>query len=512
MRKAFGRGFDSRRLHHALLLLVLFSSLLYAQNDSIQVFDGARKLTISLHTIEGKPYLKITDLQSLLGLQITTIGANLSVTFGSGTVILSPNRALVSLNEKLVSLSSAVYTEDGVWYVPLDFISKVLKPSSTKPFLWLESTRSLILGDVQPNQLALKYAKDVNTSRVVFQSVRPIGFNVVPEGTTITILPKTEDFTLGFQDTSFTDGLIKQLTIQTTGEKRAFHLETDQNFDSYKSFELNNPPRLVVDFYRKVGPAQEPPPEEVPLVPPTMLPSTAPEKKVIVIDPGHGGDETGAVGPDGTFEKDITLAIARKLRALIEKSTGMRVILTRDSDKVVALDDRTALANNNKADLFVSIHCNSTVHGLAKGAETYFLSMKATDNEARNAAAVENNAIGLDQSLPNVDNDLKLILWDMAQTEYLAESSRLADTIQQQLNGALGITNRGIKQAPFRVLMGATMPAVLVEVGFINNPGEEKLMKEGEYQLKIAQSIFESVEKFQADKSARASQQSPSIQ
>jgi N-acetylmuramoyl-L-alanine amidase len=111
-------------------------------------------------------------------------------------------------------------------------------------------------------------------------------------------------------------------------------------------------------------------------------------------------------------------------------------------------------------------------------------------------AAVENNALGLEENGSGVGDDLKLILWDMAQTEYLAESSQLAEMIQKEMNETLGITNRGIKQAPFRVLMGATMPAVLVEVGFINNPAEEKMMREAEYQLKIAKAIFRSIESF----------------
>ena len=201
------------------------------------------------------------------------------------------------------------------------------------------------------------------------------------------------------------------------------------------------------------------PPPQSQTVPPTLLPSPISNKKVIVIDPGHGGTETGAKGSNGTLEKDVTMSIARKLKSIVE-STGMRAILTRDGDQVVTLDDRTSKANNNKADLFVSIHANATIRGKARGAETYFLSAQATDDESRNIAAVENNAIGLTQA-PALEDDLKLILWDMAQTEFLTESSQLAEMIQQELNNTLSISNRGIKQAPFRVLTGATMPAVL---------------------------------------------------
>ncbi len=390
-------------------------------------------------------------------------------------------------------MNQAVYVVQGEWFVPLDFISKVIKSISEKRVLWLESSRSLILGDVLPNQVILKYSLEQDYSRIVLQSVRPVGYKLTFQNRMLTITPESDDFVPGFQNTDFGDGVLKKLTVSG----KTIQLEVDQGYGSYKSFELGEPARLVVDFFKK-APGE---PEQIETVPskpietPTLLPSTTTEKHVIVLDPGHGGEETGAVGPNGTNEKDVVLGIARKLKSILENS-GIRVILTRDGDQHITLDDRTALANNNKANLFISIHANATLRGYGKGAETYFLSAKATDDEARNVAAVENNALGLDQNVSGVGDDLKLILWDMAQTEYLAESSQLAELIQKEMNETLGIANRGIKQAPFRVLMGATMPAVLVEIGFINNPAEEKMMRESEYQMKIARAIFRSIESF----------------
>ena len=413
------------------------------------------------------------------------------------------------MDGKLVSLSRPVQLAQGVWYVPLDFIPKVLKSTAKKRFLWLPNSRSLILGDLQPNQLALKFSVEKDHSRLVLQSLRPVGFTIIHEKNMLVITPQSEDFVPEFEDTDFTDGIVETLSILSAGEKKVFRILTTKNFASFKSFEMSDPPRLVIDFYRKgSASASAPPPVTPPVqqaVPPTLLPSVVPEKRVIVIDPGHGGTETGAKGPEGTYEKDIVMGIARKLKAVLEGNTEVRVILTRDEDKLVALDDRTALANNNKADLFISIHANATIRGQAKGAETYFLSATATDDEARNIAAIENNAIGLNQ-VPGVDDDLKLILWDMAQTEYLEESSQLAETIQQELNAALSISNRGIKQAPFRVLMGAMMPAVLIEVGFINNPAEEKMMKDADYQMKIATTIYRSIQKFRSARLNQAGQ------
>jgi N-acetylmuramoyl-L-alanine amidase len=507
MWKAFGRGFDSRRLHHKFILFIfLFAFAVQAQEAKITVFEGAQKTQIPLQSIEGSPYVHLTDLQQPFGLALNPIVGNqsLSVTAGEHNIILSANRALVSVDGKLISLSQPVYVVQGEWFAPLDFISKVIKNISEKRVLWLESSRSLILGDVVPNQVILKYSIEQDHSRIVLQSVRPIGYDINFQNHILTITPKSEDFVAGFQSTDFNDGILKKLTVAG----KTIQIQTDQGYGSYKSFDLVEPARLVVDFYKKTeSPTLElPTPQKIPEST-TLLPSNVPQKQVIVLDPGHGGSETGAVGPDGTNEKDVVLGIARKLKSILENS-GNRVILTRDSDQSITLDDRTALANNNKADLFISIHANATLRGFGKGAETYYLSTQATDDEARNVAAVENNAIGLNQEATGVGNDLKLILWDMAQTEYLSESSQLAEMVQKEMNETLGITNRGIKQAPFRVLMGATMPAVLIEVGFINNPAEEKMMKDSEYQMKIAKAIFRSVQTFQQAQSSPVALQS----
>ena len=504
MRKAFGRGFDSRRLHHIWFFFAFFvTSLSLAQDQALTIFEDSRRQQLPLQTIEGASYVSIKELQPFLDFQLNPVvgNQNISVTSGPHTVLLSANRTLVSVDQKLVSLSKPVYLVQGVWLVPLDFIPKVLKGISEKKFLWLENSRSLMLGNVQANQLTLKYASEQNYSRVVLQSVTPIGFTVMLEGNVLTVVPQSQDFSPAFQNAGFEDGVVQNLIVEATDNQKVVKIQLGSDFASYKTFELKDPPRFVIDFYRKGSSAPQPeesiavPQPQSQTVPPTLLPSPITNKKVIAIDPGHGGTETGAKGTNGTLEKDVTMSIARKLKSIIE-STGMRTILTRDGDQIVTLDDRTSKANNNKADLFISIHANATIRGKARGAETYFLSAQATDDESRNIAAVENNAIGLAQA-PAVEDDLKLILWDMAQTEFLTESSELAEMIQQELNEALSISNRGIKQAPFRVLTGATMPAVLIEVGFINNPDEEKLMSDSEYQMKIANAIFRSIQRFQ---------------
>ncbi len=256
---------------------------------------------------------------------------------------------------------------------------------------------------------------------------------------------------------------------------------------------------------RRVEPAAEPPAkaaasEGLPAPPPGVAGgSPAGGRPLVVIDPGHGGLETGAKGKFGSLEKDVTLAISLKLKELIEKNLAFRVILTRDRDTEVALESRSAAANNNKADVFLSIHANGSLRKNAEGSETFFLSLNATDEEARRLAYLENNEGELrSQIASGSQDDVTLILWDMAQAAYLQRSSRLAEIVQAELNELLGTRNRGIKQAPFKVLTGAACPAALVEIAFISNPEEENKLLDPAFQDTVVQAVYRGLVKFLA--------------
>lgn len=279
-----------------------------------------------------------------------------------------------------------------------------------------------------------------------------------------------------------------------------------RNF-SYDYFTLSDPPKLVIDFSQIDEEKSETPESlkqkeasrgKIPQPPTTSPPSRTQTgssslqgMKTIVIDPGHGGLEPGASGRFGTLEKNVALEIGLKLRAVIEQNFPSRVVLTRDKDLNVSLENRAALANNNKADFFVSIHANSSFRKDAHGSETYFLSRDATDEEARKLAFLENNPTESGEGITGESEDeIQMILWDMAQSAYLKQSSLLAESIQKELNLLLRTSNRGIKQAPFTVLAGVACPAVLVEVAFISNPREERSLTREGFQINVAQAIY----------------------
>ena len=222
------------------------------------------------------------------------------------------------------------------------------------------------------------------------------------------------------------------------------------------------------------------------------------EFQSIVLDPGHGGDERGAIGPSGLDEKSVTLDLCRRIKSALEKEQGLDVVLTRDRDQLVGLWERPAIANRLGADLFVSVHANGSPAPGATGVETYFMSVDAPDEEARRLAAIENDVVSAKQAPIEVQDDLNDILWAMAQEAFLVESQNLAELIQDHLNRELQVPDRGIKQAPFVVLRNATMPAVLVEVGFISNPEIEKRLADPAYLDAVARAIARGISTFRA--------------
>jgi len=231
--------------------------------------------------------------------------------------------------------------------------------------------------------------------------------------------------------------------------------------------------------------------------------ATTPETKkprarirTVVIDPGHGGKDPGAIGSRGSKEKDIVLKIAHKLAKELHRNLKTRVILTRYHDVFLPLAERTAIANRENADLFISIHANSALKSRTKGFEVYFLSDEASDEEAEAVANMENSVIALEEKKEK-GNELSSILWSLAMNEFMNESCELCSLVASEVDKNLGaVENRGVKQAGFRVLRGAKMPAILLEAAFISNRSEEKKLKSSKFHNELVQAVSTGVERY----------------
>jgi len=216
---------------------------------------------------------------------------------------------------------------------------------------------------------------------------------------------------------------------------------------------------------------------------------------VVVIDAGHGGHDDGATGPKGLAEKDLVLDVSRRLAERLE-SRGLRVVLTRDDDTFVPLEQRTSMANDARADLFVSIHANSAHTAEPRGIETYFVSLESTDDDASRVAARENEAFGEAARIPGADDPLMALLGDMIATEHVVESSHFAKIVQHELAEVDAASSRGVKQAPFVVLMGVQMPASLIEIGFLSNPSDEEALRAERHRGHLVDAMARAVDAF----------------
>ena len=309
-------------------------------------------------------------------------------------------------------------------------------------------------------------------------------------------------------------GAVKKVTSANVKGDTWIYITLGKTAKSYEGSTVKKPPQIFFKIVKKKTKPEITPPaikptvkaatDEFPTSAKGFPPDTTPTiVDTICIDPGHGGHFTGAEGPGGTVEKDVDLEISLRLARLLRDKLGVRVVMTRIDDSHVFMRDRTGLANAVKADLFIDVHNNAVLNAKVGGTETYFLSETRSDWER--AATIAENADYLAEN-PNFSADagtLNFILTMLAQNEFLQESSELAHDVQSNLVAELGLRDRGVKQAPFYVLVGCQMPSVLVEIAFLSKAEEEQLLTDPAAQEKAAEAIFEAVKAYKGKYEAR---------
>jgi len=263
------------------------------------------------------------------------------------------------------------------------------------------------------------------------------------------------------------------------------------SLSSYRVFPLKDPFRIIIDVDGNGRKSMSPGRTHRVTKRPSLPQQLGLGIRRVVIDPGHGGKDPGAIGPGGLREKDVVLKIAMKLEKRLQRDLGLETILTRRDDVFIPLDERTAIANTRRADLFVSVHANATRGRRTRGVETYVLNF-ATDEESMELAARE-NAVSTTKL-----SDLQYILYDLMQTAKIGESRALAEHVQGSVCGRLSreysrIRNLGVKEAPFYVLIGANMPCILIEVSFISNKLEERRLRDERYLDELVSGITEGI-------------------
>jgi len=377
-------------------------------------------------------------------------------------------------------------------------------------------------------------------TRIVIDHDRPLRFQAHelknPDRLVFDIKNARVDDAVNKDPLTVNDGILRQVRTSQFDQDTVRVVLDLASLKSYAAFPLHEPERLVIDVTGDTagegsgveampedpvtGAQQEPEPTaSVPAPEPaTAVPSVSPPEpddrrdpklswssqmnlkvKTIAIDAGHGGHDPGAIGKNGLREKHITLDIAKRLAILVKERLGVKVIMTRDSDVFISLDERPAISKTKGADLFVSIHVNATRKRKTRGIETYIQSLRASDRSAMATAALENATS--EKTLSQLDTELTRILKDLHSSVKEEESLQLAHAVQTSLVSTVRpvqghVVNLGVKRAFFYVLVNTNMPSILAEVGFISNPDEEKLLKQESYRQKIAEALFEGVKKY----------------
>jgi len=457
--------------------------------------EGRRALPITV--INNQDYIAVDELAGPFGTASREAAGGLTLTARGRTLILTADQNLVSAAGRLVSLPAPVVRRDNRWYVPLDFLPRALGPALDLRLDLRRPARLLVMGDLRVPRIVTRIDSGSTNVSVTFE-ITPV--------TPAKVSAEAGRLVVQF-DADALDLLIPTLPQQpfvssiAPGEGNTVVIATGPRYGAYRSSSSQpdaSSSRLTIDLMPSTSDLAGAVPPAPPLpvdIRPSVTPTPSTGLRTVVIDPGHGGDELGAQGPRGTLEKDITLAVSRRLRTMIESRLGLRVFLTRDDDRTVPHDDRSAFANNHQADVFLSIHANAAVRPFIKGAEVYYLSVERADAEARKRA--DDAAIVL-PALGGGTRTIDLILWETAQARFLEQSSQLAGLVEAGLRAKVEMSPRAVQQAPFRVLVGANMPAALVEIGYLSNPDQEQQLTSAAYQDRIAESLLDALVKFRA--------------
>lgn len=489
-----------KKIFYIILITAVFAILfslssIFAQSSEIKILlDNIPLETVVPSVIENdRLFVSARNVVEALGGRITWFPALklMTVNINGRTARLVIDDPTLEIDEKVISLEIPARILDNRVMIPLE----VIKFIAEVDIKWENQTKTLSINTIRPYLLKVRSYSHPDKTRVVIDLSEKTEFRADkltnPDRIFIDIMGSIVKLEDTFKQIKIDDGVVKTVRTAQFNEEITRVVFDLYREAKYEVFSLIEPDRVVIDIFKS---GKEAAISQILPAKPGEKSAPGPEitgKRVVIIDPGHGGKDPGAIGPTGLKEKDVTLGIALYLEKLL-KGAGIPTYLTRSKDEFVYLENRTNFANQKNGFVFVSLHVNSVLNHRpsAEGIETFVLSSKYIGASARDVADRENRA---SRAHPEVDTDLALIIADLEESANIKYSLDFADIVQKKLVNYLKLENRGVKQAPFVVLKGANMVAVIVEVGFISNPKEEKLLKTSKFRENAAQALFEAI-------------------
>jgi N-acetylmuramoyl-L-alanine amidase len=481
-----------RRVVTGLVLAILTAAaLLYtrplsaADTDFLIYFENST-LALKSQTIDRTVYLPLQDIVRHLGLAYTDSTGSLTFTIQgqNSRLVLTPGSGFISYNDQPILLQDPIRREGNQWLVPLDFLSQGLSRVSGMEFRYRPGSRRVFAGRVMTIELAMNAQSLGALTRLTLRAGSPIDVELQKETAqrraVLTLKAKAIDPARERLD--YKDALVQSIAFDDSDGMPRLSIAVADDVRDIRLTSSDGNRVYFVDFVREIvseGAPVAPTADAASAAPAASRPNlpTGAGVRVVVIDAGHGGIENGAANA-GTLEKDLTLALARRLRAALQSRLSTTVVLTRDSDIALTSEERVAVANNNQAGLFISLHTGYSPDKAASGSSIYV--MKPDFNGGISEPA------GGRLFLP----------WYMAYRINAQGSKAMAEHFQRGLTQALPGSKFPIRYGPMGVLASATMPAIAIEIGNLNNDDSVKLLNDPEFQTKLTSTIAESIAQF----------------
>jgi len=429
---------------------------------------GARR-TVPFRSSGNTDLLPLDQLASIFNLTVTEDAATggLVVDAGGQRIVLTVGQSLASVSGRIVSMSGAVVRDGRAWFVPVDFLSRAVGPAMNTAIDVRRTSHLVVVGDVRLPQVIVQFDRQGPIGRLQIETRPATPVRATRDGARLTLR-----FDADALDANTIAGAPPEFIAGSRVDGATILVDLGPAAVSYRVVDDRDPAHTTIELLTSAAPPTPPQPTQTATPPPIVDMTPAGAVRTVIIDAGHGGADAGAHGPAGTIEKDLTLQMARRLKAAVEARIGLRVLLTRDADVDMPMDRRTAFANNSKADLFISLHANASVRPSARGAQV--LSMNTDDYKER----AKQGAAGT--PVPVIGGGTRMIEavpWDVGQLPHAAASSTFGSIVIERFTAEnVPLFLRPVDLSPLRVLAGANMPAVLIELGFLTNPDDERAL------------------------------------
>ena len=457
--------------------------------------EGRR--TVPTVTQSGQELIALDDVASLFQVTVAEDAptGGVTVTYRGRTIVLSAEQSIASVNGRVVTLPGPVTRSGRRLMVPVEFLPRALGPIYDRRIDLRRASRLLIVGDITVPRVVARIDVVGPPTRATIEVTPVAPVTVASEAGRVIVRIEVDALDLTLPPGG---GLIEQIRAGDQPNTVAVVLSGSAGMPRTATVSNDNSARITIDVPAATAPGGDvsaaPPP---PPPPPTdTLPvGTRARFAVIAIDPGHGGNDIGVRTGDGLEEKELTLDVARRVRQRLETRLGVRAILTRDDDRTLSLDERAAFANNNKADLFLSLHANGALGPGPAGAEIYFLKLDREGETVRrtaNADAVSLPVLGGGRRV------VEVVPWNLAQAAYTDKSEKLARVLEEELRRRVPMSPRAVQRAGMRVLTGANMPAALVEMAYLTNRDQASKARGEDFRNAVADAVYEAVARFRA--------------